>query len=249
MEDERKIMTIDIGNSGAKVTVFEGDHPVAMVAGAGGGGEAVSAMFAFHHIDGIIYSCVGADTDGVAEFIEREWDIPFVRLTSDTPLPIGVEYGTRGTLGADRIAAAAGVDPSETALVVDAGTALTVDMVSDGVFRGGNISPGLWLRFSALNKYTSKLPMVEVRGDLPLFGNSTETAIRAGVVRGLVAEIVNLYHRAEREYGPTQLIITGGDASLLEPLLREYGVEPHLKRHLVAWGLLNIFRYNYPLTS
>ena len=103
-----------------------------------------------------------------------------MRLSHETPLPIGVEYATPSTLGLDRIAAAAGASlVAEEALVVDAGTAVTLDIVSAIVSSEG-ISPRMRLRFRSLNRFTSRLPLVSATGDIPTFGYDTETAIRAG---------------------------------------------------------------------
>lgn len=196
MYDEKgTILTIDIGNTALKAALFRDGVLSQSVAGIGLGFEAVETMLTFNTVDGICYCCVGTDPDGIADRL-RGGEIPFIELKADTPLPITVEYD-RTSLGVDRVAAAVGVaDPDVPVLVVDAGTALTADLVADGRFIGGNISPGLKLRFRSLNHFTSRLPLVNPYGDCPVFGHNTETAIRAGVVNGMISEIIAAYDYA-----------------------------------------------------
>ena len=91
-------------------------------------------------------------------------NIPYVHILShNSKLPFKIEYETPETLGTDRIAGVAGafnLFPQSELLVIDAGTAITYDFLSEGIYRGGNISPGLNMRFRALNKFTGKLPLV-----------------------------------------------------------------------------------------
>lgn len=243
---QRQIMTIDIGNTAMKVSVFEGETLVRSLAGPADSLEAVDAMMTFSSVDGIIYCCVGSDRAGVAEAL-AEADVPVLMLTPDTPLPVEVEYCTRPTLGLDRVAAAAGVAAvGERHLVVDAGTAVTIDLVDGLRFKGGNISPGLRLRFRSLNAFTSRLPLVSPDGELPMFGYDTDTAIRSGVVRGLVAELTAAWQEAERRYGEITMILAGGDAALLSPMLRDKGVRLEVDSEAVGRGLVRIFNHNYP---
>jgi len=115
-----------------------------------------------------------------------------IELDANTPLPIENCYQTKQTLGKDRIAAVVGafkVYPNSNILVIDAGTAITYDFINDmGQYLGGNISPGLEMRFKALHQFTGKLPLVRQSDFTNLFGRSTEEAIRAGVQHGIVHE-------------------------------------------------------------
>jgi len=116
-----------------------------------------------------------------------------VVLDEHTKLPLINEYETGSTLGKDRIAAVVGastVFPETSVLVIDAGTALTFEFITQtGRYLGGNISPGLFMRFKALNHYTSKLPLLESANDFPLLGRNTNQAIIAGVQNGIIFEI------------------------------------------------------------
>ena len=195
----------------------------------------MDAVLAYNSVDGICYCCVGHEDPDLSVYLAAT-GLPFVRLDADTPVPIAVEYDSRATLGVDRLAAAVGVSVERAALVVDAGTAVTSDLVVARRFIGGNISPGLRLRFRSLNAFTSRLPLVGPEGELPLFGHDTVTAIRSGVVRGLVGELVSVYD--------IKMILTGGDASVLYPLLEEAGVDVVADPEIVGRGLVRIFNYN-----
>ena len=141
---------------------------------------------------------------------------PLITLSSNTPLPIGISYKTPHTLGADRLAAAVGaytLAPGKDLLVIDAGTAITYDFVShEGIYNGGNIAPGMYMRLKALHEFTGKLPFVTADGATPFIGEDTETAIRSGVIWGILHEIKG-YIANYREKHPNLLVfLTGGDA-------------------------------------
>lgn len=240
----RNILTVDCGNSTVKGTLFKGDEIVGAVGSQWWIPSLFDDLLAGCELHGIACCNVGVENDLLNRWMDEQ-GCPVIRLDSETPLPIKVEYGTPQTLGVDRIAAAVAVaDPEKSLLVVDAGTAITSDIVVRGVFLGGNISPGVRMRFTSLHNFTASLPFVDPQGDLPEFGYDTETAIRAGVVGGIVAQLMAEYQAACLKYNDINLILTGGDARLLQPLLASKGVQVNMESALVAKGLLRIFNYN-----
>lgn len=247
--EPRTILTIDIGNTMVKVSVFEGLRLIQSASGKVSSSrdllEMVGSMLTYNSADGAVICSVGKEVEDLIEMLAAEYELPVVELGPSTPLPIEVHYGSRTTLGADRVAAAVGVSNSEFAvLVVDAGTAVTADLVADGCFLGGNISPGLLLRFRSLHDFTSRLPLVGPDGLLDTFGHDTESAIRAGVLGGLLAEVENDYRNAQLLYPDVRLILTGGDAALLAPLLEARGLRPEINAEAVGRGLVKVFNYN-----
>lgn len=174
-------------------------------------------------------------------------NLPFdvMQLSSDLPLPLKISYSTPSTLGPDRIAAAVGAwnrAPGRNILVIDAGTAITYDVVtSDGRYIGGNISPGAALRFRSLHEYTASLPRVSPEGDIPMVGYSTETAIRSGVINGVVNEISGYVNRLSTVYDSLLVFLTGGDADLFEIPIKS-GI--FAVKFLVLEGLECICRFN-----
>lgn len=168
-------------------------------------------------------------------------------LHSDTPMPMELCYRTPETLGIDRIAAAVGALSYATGrplLVADIGTAVTYDIVdSEARYLGGNIAPGISMRLAALHSHTDALPAVNARGLTPLWGTTTEEALRSGALRGVIAEL-DYYRRA---VGPGALtVVTGGSATLLAGagiMNFDYIHDPCL----VHRGLNSILRYNETL--
>jgi type III pantothenate kinase len=142
------------------------------------------------------------------------------------PLDIRVEQPAR--VGADRLLAAVAVNArrerDRPAIIVDAGTAITVDLVSaDGAFQGGVILPGFGVMARALARDTDLLPLVEGSlhdGPPPVVGKSTVAAIRSGLYWGSVGAVGELVRRMAAELGnEPQLFLAGGDAAKLEPYL------------------------------
>ena len=136
-------------------------------------------------------------------------------LNSKTKLPFKNLYKTPLTLGHDRIAnAAAAVKllSNKNVLVIDAGTCLKFDFVdSKGNYHGGSISPGLSMRFLSLQVMTGQLPHVTALPQKQFIGNSTVTAIRAGVQHGMISEIDGIISRYKSEFNDVEVILTGGD--------------------------------------
>jgi type III pantothenate kinase len=137
----------------------------------------------------------------------------------DIELPIKVLTEEPAQTGIDRILniAAAYEQMQKACVVVDAGTAVTVDCCNDkGDFLGGAIAPGAALMLEALHQHTARLPRVSLQSPRNTFGKSTAEAIRNGVyhgIRGMVKELVESY-AAELGFWP-DIIATGGDAPRL----------------------------------
>ncbi len=135
-----------------------------------------------------------------------------------------IKYHPRKNLGADRIAAALGamqLAPGRDRIVVDAGTAVTVDAVSkDNVFQGGFIFPGLDLSAKALSAGTALLPLVKPKAGAGRIGRSTATSIELGIanmVRGGVLECIRQLEKQLRLKKPTVLMTGGAIRQLFKP--------------------------------
>lgn len=170
----------------------------------------------------------------VLEWIEREFGAKPLCFPRDVPAPIENRYDPADALGADRLAnaIAASEELEETCLVVDAGTAMTVDAVSaDGPeILGGAILPGIALSAAALSRGTALLPVFEITDMGPAIGTSTRTAMSSGVLRGLAGAIDRLVADIWKELGAdTPVLATGGDASRFAALCTtDMQVRPHL---------------------
>lgn len=237
-------LTIDQGNTAAKVAVWQDNHMVCETHFRNLTGEDIKSLACRHggSFDASIYSTVCDGGDDVRETMAR-LSRRYFELTTDTPLPISIAYTTPETLGRDRIAAVAGAyadRPERWTLVVDCGTAITYDRLSpEGVFAGGNIAPGIFMRLEALNHFTARLPLIETDGRCPVWGDNTETALRAGAINGVVAELS--YYRSLLPGDNPRVLLTGGSADLICGRL---GFDVTIDHNLVSKGLNSIINYN-----
>jgi type III pantothenate kinase len=168
-----------------------------------------------------------------------------IKLTSETPIPIIHRYSTPETLGKDRLAAAVGatvIFPGSSCLVIDAGTAITYDYIKDGrEYMGGNISPGIDIRFKSLHDFTSRLPLITEPQTTDTFGLSTIEALSNGVITGIIHEIEGYISRFEKKNVNSNIILTGGSSIYLSKKLKNtIFAEPNL----VTIGLNRILNYN-----
>jgi type III pantothenate kinase len=238
-----KSLVADAGNSRIKWGIFDSDRLILTEiheAWAEDGIEAFLNKYAV--IQSGIYCSVRDVPVWLHDFFERH-GISWQELTHQLPLPIRIGYETPATLGKDRIALAAGAAarfPGRNVLAIDAGTAITYDLVTaDGEFPGGNISPGLSMRFEALHRQTWSLPKISPRNHPPLIGRNTEEAILSGVVNGLVYEIENSINSLKNKYNDLTVILTGGDAAYLSVHLKN---PIFVDENLVLFGLYSILR-------
>ena len=246
-------LCIDQGNSRTKVALMTAEGTVIkdFIYKAFSSAD-VERLFDLYNItDSIISSVVNIEAAVVNTLNRRSQH--FVLFDHNTPVPIINRYETPQTLGQDRLAAAVGAKvlcPDENLLIIDAGSAITYDFVtSEGEYIGGNIAPGLKMRFTMLHRMTKKLPLVETEENelIPLFGKNTRDAIAAGVVRGVAYEVKG-YMRTLREKMPHfQTYLTGGHAPYILNNVRTSRSEERQMRYeknLVLIGLNAILTYN-----
>ncbi|MEZ5084491.1 MAG: type III pantothenate kinase [Bacteroidales bacterium] len=139
-----------------------------------------------------ILSSVAKDSSEIEETLVSR--TTFFKMNSKLPLPFSLHYKTPETLGNDRIAAVTGgmnMLPGQNLLVIDAGTCITYDFINKkGEYKGGGISPGIYMRFRALHTFTGKLPLVELSENVELIGDSTRKVyIIPGVQYGIIEEV------------------------------------------------------------
>ena len=237
-------LVVDIGNTLLKLAVFDGGRLVAQqcvgelreetFAGLLGGARAARAVVA----------STRGEAPAIVEAVRRHTDY-LLEFTPATPVPIGNAYLTPATLGRDRLAAAVGAAtlyPGRNALIVDFGTAVTLDFVSaDGVFRGGCISPGMAMRFRALHESTAALPLCDATDSAELLGRTTDEAVRLGVMNSLAFEIEGYIARMQGEIEDLCVIFTGGDTNFFAKRIKN---TIFANCNLVFWGLNRILEYN-----
>ncbi len=240
-------LTIDIGNTRIKLGLFEQGQLAKQEVWENWGMEELIALATNHRVQNVILSNVGKQVpEEVENFLRRSFF--YLELTAQTPLPFQNTYKTPETLGKDRLAAVAGaldMFPEQHCMVIDAGTCITCDVMrADGVFLGGNISPGLTMRLQAMHTFTAKLPLVKVGETDSLLGYNTESAMRNGAQWGAALEIEGFIAWISEKMQKINVILTGGDAEyLVKSLKSQIFVNPNL----VLQGLNKILSYNVEL--
>lgn len=237
-------LIIEQGNTAVKVAVYEQtDMLISAVYKKFGLSELLAVLERYPPENGIL-SSVATPAREWMEALETRLKY-FLVLDSRVKLPIEVRYQTPETLGNDRIAAAVGANflqPGKDVLIIDAGTAITYELVdAAGVYLGGNISPGMTTRFRALHQFTEKLPLVDEQERIPWLGTSTETAIQAGVVNGIVYEMEGYIREVRKKYPDVFVFLTGGHSFYFERRLKN---SIFAAINLVLVGLNRILEYN-----
>lgn len=193
-------LAIDIGNTRTKLGLFDGrslveDHVY----------DSLADAIIPDHEQGIL-SATGEI--GASDALSNCTDI-----SSVTDYPISFDYKTFDTLGQDRIAnacATVGLEGSAF-LIIDCGTCVTYDLVVDDVFLGGAITPGMDMRFRAMNNFTANLPLTHLDGQATFPGKSTNDSLRAGVLEGLIGEMRQFIDLSKDNNQELKVILTGGN--------------------------------------
>jgi type III pantothenate kinase len=238
-------LIIDIGNTFIKTAVFQEDKIVYENSVSDFAPKIFEEIFLNFSVKSCIISNVRENIYPIIDFLASKTTV-FV-LNHKTALPFTNKYATPHTLGRDRmagIAAASKIFPNKNVLVIDAGTSITYDLINNNnEYLGGGISPGLKMRFKALNEFTAKLPLINFNGDeLPaLIGNNTENSILSGVIFGFVKEIEGIISEYKSTHNPLEIIVTGGDHKYFDKLLK---YKTFAAPNLILEGLKGILDFN-----
>ena len=228
---------IDIGNTITKTALFENFEMVHFEILGNNNPDRLLDIISGRKIASCIISSVAEDTENIKIKLQN-YISKVIEFETNTPIPIENCYETPESLGKDRLAAVIGANflyPGHNILVIDAGTAITYDLINEnGQYLGGNISPGVQMRYKALNSFTSRLPLILPIQDFPKYGKNTTDAIRVGVQLGIVEEIDGMINNYKDIFGDLKVIITGGDVKNLIFVVS----------NLVMIGLNRILIYN-----
>src|SRR3972149_509463 len=244
-------LVIDIGNSRSKLAVFKDNQQVALTVYNNSIGINDVNKFLEKHkgVKRVILSSVVKHSLKTTKLDASTFPgIDFIELKSDTPLPIENLYKTPETLGPDRIAVVVGANnkfPNENILVIDAGTCITYDFInSQNRYLGGSISPGINMRFRALNNFTAKLPLLSPDKSWrfkKITGVTTDESILSGVLNGTLSEIKGIIEVYRNKFPELKILLTGGDLVFFENELKnDIFADPTL----ILKGLNEILNYN-----
>ena len=180
----------------------------------------------------VLVSVVPKRNDALIGLVSDVLGIATVTVHAGSRWPFRIGYATPETLGLDRLAACAGAyTPGRALVVLDAGTALTLDVVTaGGVYLGGAIAPGPTLLMQSLTRGTAQLPEVPLVVPASPIGRSTAECLQSGVMGLFIEGAHGLLHETLRALGePAHVVATGGWATLLSDAIPEIeAVRPHL---------------------
>src|ERR671921_174438 len=183
----------------------------------------------------IVSSVVPGLTRSYRHLAEDLLGVPFYLVGPDMETGLKNRYDDPAAVGADRIvnAVAAGHHYGFPAIIVDIGTATTVEAVDgEGCYLGGAILTGLYVALDALVSRTAKLPSVDLEVEPPrVIATNTPDSIRSGFVYGYAGAIDALVRRSREELGEEgiRVVATGGPARALVRHCREIeGFDPDL---------------------
>ena len=234
-------LVIDIGNTLVKVALFEKKKIIKTISFKNITFEVIKCFIDNNKITNTIVSTVKDDSKELLRIIN---DFNAIVLDKNVKYPTKINYNNINDLGKDRLAAIIGainLYTNKNILILDIGTCLTIDLINNNSYLGGRISPGLGMRYKALNKFTAKLPLCEKTSKIFKYGNSTISSIQSGVQNGMIDEIDTIITEFKQENKNNIVIATGGDCFFFEKELKN---SIFADQFLVLRGLNEILDFN-----
>ncbi|ANH83285.1 type III pantothenate kinase [Niabella ginsenosidivorans] len=215
-------LCFDFGNTRKKVAIFEGNEIVkTLVLQDDTSGTIRSLIDTYKPKKSILSSVIHHNPEIETILQDRT---RFHLLSYRSKLPITTPVGKPETIGADRLAIAAGgvhFYPDKNLLLIGLGTCITTNFVNKyKELIGGSISPGLEMRLRSLQYYTAQLPLITPQPDVPLMGYDTETNILSGVILGMAYELDGFIAAYEEKFDNFNVVLTGGDLQHLASHLK-----------------------------
>lgn len=237
-------LIIDIGNTRIKAAVFEKKELLHSFIFQNTTELLNSGIIKGHSITDCIVGTVVNEIGSSVEELKRQTKV--LVFNSEVSIPIKNNYKTVHTLGSDRLAAAIGANaeaPGQDVLVIDAGTCVKYNFVNAGnEYIGGAISPGLQMRFKALNTFTSRLPLLQFDEKFDeLIGKSSEESILSGVQLGIINEVDGFIDQYRQRFNNIKVFLTGGDTEFFAKRLKN---RIFADQNLILKGLNEILDHN-----
>ena len=248
------LLTSDIGNTNITLGLFDDEALVEEFRLASDKDLSLEeyevllkSLFKDFKIDGCIVGSVVEELNNkFMSAVRNVFGIEPVFLTNKINTGVKIKTDFPDEVGADRIANAIGayVLYNKPTIVVDFGTATTFDIINaEGEFIGGMIAPGINLQMKVLNKFTSKLPRIDVAISTKAIGHNTTDAILSGVIRGTACMIDGLVKQCEKELGQKAVLVaTGGYSGLIANYLER--PFDYINPTLTLEGLRHLYNLN-----
>ncbi|MCL2010495.1 MAG: type III pantothenate kinase [Synergistaceae bacterium] len=255
------LLVIDAGNTTIIVGLFDGDELVgnwrlsSRVSTSDEFGVCLLTLFstirapiAPPRIDGAILASVVPPLDlPIREAVKNYLGVDCMRVDSLLDLGMEIRYGAPLEVGADRLVNAVGGRHKYGAplIIVDYGTAITLDVVSeDGAYLGGVIAPGLITGVQALFSRAAKMPQVGLELPPRVIGRNTNESTQSGMLHGNAGLTEHLIEKIRGELGiKAKAVATGGHAELMASLVKSID---HVDQRLTLDGLRLIYERNKP---
>jgi len=233
---------IDIGNTFTKIAVFENQQIVHYQRLGKLTVQDLKLLLNKFELEKSIISTVNEEVIELEDFLRA--NTSYTRFSIMLNNGVENKYKTPETLGLDRWAAVLGAKSlfvNTNCLIVDAGTCITYDLINSAhEYFGGSISPGIRMRFQALNHFTERLPLIDWQGEDEIpEGINTKSAVINGVLQGVVNEIIGFIAINNKQQSAFKVILTGGDATFLFKQLQNSIFAPQIVKdpYLVLKGL------------
>ncbi len=240
-----KTICFDFGNTRLKAAYFENRELKEIFILENGDVASVEKLVSLYQPDKTVLASVINHQPQVEEYLAEKTTL--VKVNHLTKYPVSTPVGKPETVGADRWALAVAVNdlyPKKNNLVIALGTCITYNFINQyAEFLGGSISPGLDMRFKAMNHFTAKLPLVnfDEREVFPLVAYDTRTNLLSGVIWGMAKEIDGIIEAYAAKYGNFNAVLTGGNSAYFARHLKnKIFADPNL----IFKGLYAIGEYN-----
>jgi type III pantothenate kinase len=237
-------LAIDIGNTRIKAAIFEKDVLKENFLFPSAQALIQADLLKKFPVKRSVLGSVAGDMSELQDYLAKDTD--FLLFKSDTPIPVKNLYRTAHTLGSDRLSAAVGanaVAPDQNLLVIDAGTCIKYNLVNDkNEYLGGAISPGLQMRFKAMNTFTARLPLLETDPEFSsVLGTGSDESIRSGAQNGAVYEADGFIEAYKKDFNNLKVFLTGGDCDFFAKRLKN---RIFADQNLILKGLNRILSHN-----
>lgn len=210
-----KTICFDFGNTRLKAAIFENAKFSTEIVLPNDEAATIEKLLADHYPQKTILSSVIEHNPEIENLLAAK--TKFHKLSHLTKANFTTPVGKPESIGADRLAlsaAAVHFFPNKNNLVVALGSCITYNFINQyGEFIGGSISPGMEMRFKAMQVFTAKLPLVQKDWNFPIIGYDTKTNMQSGVIAGITYEIDGFTEEYARKYSNFNAVLTGGDTS------------------------------------
>ena len=209
----QKTLCLDFGNTRLKAAIFEKDDFLEEIVLPDDHPSTLEKILAVHQPQKSILASVIDHNPAIEELLAAR--TKFHRLSHLTKANFTTPVGRPESIGADRLAlsaAAVHYFPGKNNLVIGMGSCITYNFINQyHQFIGGSISPGMEMRFKALQQFTAKLPLVQPEWNFPLLGYDTKTNLQSGVIAGITFEMAGFIESYANKFDNFNVVLTGGD--------------------------------------